>query len=151
MTVALGSDHAGFQLKEIIKRHLEGRGTDVADFGTFCESSVDYPDISLPVAQAVRNGEVRCGILVCGTGVGMAIAANKYTGIRAALCGDTYSARCAREHNDANILTLGSRVTGPGPALEIVTVFSETEFSGGRHTRRLNKISLIEASGRSQL
>ncbi len=151
MQVALGSDHAGFQLKELIKRHLEARSTAVTDFGTFCENRVDYPDISLPVVQAVRNGEFRCGILICGTGIGMAIAANKYHGIRAALCGDTFSARCAREHNDANILTLGSRVTGSGPALEIVEVFVETDFSGGRHSQRLNKISLIEKSGRSQL
>ncbi len=151
MQVALGSDHAGFELKEMIKQHLEGRGEEVADFGTFCENRVDYPDISLPVVQAIRAGEVQCGILICGTGIGMAIAANKYHGIRAALCGDTYSARCAREHNDANILTLGARVTGPGPVLDIVEVFIKTDFSGGRHTQRLNKINLIEKSGRSQL
>lgn len=144
MRVALGADHAGFQLKELIKQELLSREVECTDFGTFCENSVDYPDISYPVVQAIRSGEFRFGILVCGTGVGMAIAANKYSGIRAALCSDTYSARCAREHNDANILTLGARVIGPGPVLDIVDLFLNTPFREGRHRRRLDKITLIE-------
>ncbi|HOA34688.1 MAG TPA: ribose 5-phosphate isomerase B [Bacillota bacterium] len=148
MAIALGSDHAGFALKKMIGEHLEAKGIDFADFGTFCESSVDYPDIALPLIAAVAAGDYQLGILVCGTGIGMTIAANKYPGIRAALCGDTFSARCAREHNDANILTLGARVTGPGPALEIVDVFLKSSFKEGRHRRRLEKIAFIERGGR---
>lgn len=144
MRVALGSDHAGFPLKELIREELRKRGIDYGDFGTFCENSIDYPDIAYPVVQAVRSGEFTCGILVCGTGIGMSITANKYAGIRAALCGDPFTARCAREHNDANVLTLGARVIGPGPALDIVDVFLRTPFQGGRHRRRLEKIGLLE-------
>ncbi len=144
MRVALGSDHAGFKLKELIKEDLRAREVELTDFGTFCESSIDYPDISFPVVQAVRDGAFAFGILVCGTGIGMAIAANKYPGIRAALCSETYSARCAREHNDANVLTLGARVIGPGPALDIVRVFLKTPFAAGRHEERLEKIALLE-------
>ena len=148
MAIALGSDHAGFALKKMIGEHLEAKEIDFADFGTFCESSVDYPDIALPLIAAVAAGDYQLGILVCGTGIGMTIAANKYPGIRAALCGDTFSARCAREHNDANILTLGARVIGPGPALEIVDVFLKSSFKEGRHRRRLEKIAFIERGGR---
>jgi ribose 5-phosphate isomerase B len=142
--VALGCDHAGFRLKELIKEDLRAKKIDCSDFGTFCENSIDYPDIAFPVVQAVQSGEFDCGILVCGTGIGMAIAANKHPGIRAAPCGETFSARCAREHNDANILTLGARVIGTGPALEIVGVFLQTPFLAGRHQARLDKIALIE-------
>ena len=148
MKIALGSDHAGYSLKELIKEQLVSKGMDVSDFGTFCENSVDYPDIVLPLVEAVAAAQFNYGILVCGTGIGMAISANKYRGIRAALCGDTFSARCARLHNDANVLTLGSRVIGPGPALEIVNIFLETPFEGGRHSRRLEKIGLVEEQGR---
>lgn len=144
MKIVLGSDHAGFTLKEMIRERLEQGDYEVADFGTFCENSVDYPDIALPLAKAVAAGEFTLGILVCGTGAGMAMAANKQRGIRAALCGDTFTARCAREHNDANILTLGARVTGPGPALEIVETFLRSSFQGGRHSRRLDKITFME-------
>lgn len=144
MKIVLGSDHAGFALKEIIREHLVKSKYEVTDFGTFCENSVDYPDIALPLVKAVAAGVFSFGILVCGTGVGMAIAANKHPGIRAALCGDTFTARCAREHNDANILTLGARVTGPGPALEIVDIFIKSLFQGGRHSRRLDKIAFME-------
>lgn len=144
MRIVLGGDHAGFALKEAIRAHLTEQGHEVADFGTFCENSVDYPDIALPLAEAVSAGEFDRGILVCGTGVGMAIAANKCPGIRAALCGDTFTARCAREHNDANVLTLGARVTGPGPALEIADLFINSSFQGGRHRRRLDKIAFME-------
>ncbi len=149
MKVALGSDHAGFPLKEKVKEFLREKKIDFTDFGTFCESSVDYPDIVVPVAQGIQTGEFQYGILICGTGVGMAIAACKYTGIRAALCGDSYTARCAREHNDANILTLGARVTGTGLALEMVDIFLKTPFSGGRHQNRINKIAMIEKRERS--
>jgi len=148
MAIALGSDHAGFALKKLIGEHLEAKGMEVADFGTFSESSVDYPDIALPLIAAVAAGDYPLGILVCGTGIGMTIAANKYPGIRAALCGDTFSARCAREHNDANILTLGARVVGPGLALAIVDAFLESSFQGGCHQRRLEKIAFIERGGR---
>ncbi len=144
MRVALGSDHAGFRLKEQIKEHLQSLEITFTDFGTFCENSIDYPDISLPVAQGIKNGEFQYGILICGTGVGMAIAACKYSGVRAALCSEAFTARCAREHNDANILTLGARVTGSGLALDIVEIFLKTPFAGGRHLKRLNKITLIE-------
>jgi ribose 5-phosphate isomerase B len=151
MRVALGSDHAGFHLKEHIKEDLQAMEIAFTDFGTFCENSVDYPDISLPVAQGIKDGEFTYGILICGTGVGMAIAASKYTGIRAALCSEAYTARCAREHNDANILTLGSRVIGSGLALNIVEIFLKTPFAGGRHQKRLDKIALIEKKERNSL
>lgn len=143
MEIVLGSDHAGFLLKEAIREHLEKADYAVADFGTFCEDSVDYPDIALPLVKAVAAGEFPLGILVCGTGVGMAMAANKHPGIRAALCGDTFTARCAREHNNANVLALGARVTGPGPALEIVDIFMSSSFQGGRHSRRLDKVAFM--------
>ncbi|NMD42998.1 MAG: ribose 5-phosphate isomerase B [Firmicutes bacterium] len=144
MKIVLGSDHAGFLLKEEIRAYLAGTGHEAADFGTFCENSVDYPDIALPLAEAVAAGNYTLGILICGTGVGMAIAANKHPGIRAALCGDPFTARFAREHNDANVLTLGARVTGPGLALEIVDTFINSIFQGERHRRRLKKIAFME-------
>lgn len=144
MEIALGSDHAGYSLKELIKQHLKTQGVVCSDFGTFCENSIDYPDIALAIVTAVNEGDNLLGILVCGTGIGMAIAANKHAGIRAALCGDPFSARCARAHNDANILTLGARVVGPGLALEVVDVFINTEFQGGRHQKRVDKIALFE-------
>lgn len=144
--LAIGSDHGGFILKERIKEFLENEGFDVKDFGTFNSEAVDYPDFAVKVAQAVACGECDKGILCCGTGIGVAIAANKVPGIRAALCGDTFSAHSSREHNDANILTLGERVTGPGLALDIVKVWLSSEFAGGRHERRIKKIAEIEAS-----
>lgn len=142
--LAIGSDHGGFLLKERIKEYLEAEGVAFKDFGTFDAQSVDYPDFALMVAEAVASGECDKGILCCGTGIGVAIAANKVPGIRAALCGDTFSAHCSREHNDANILTLGERVVGPGLALEIVKVWLAAEFAGGRHQKRVNKIAEIE-------
>ncbi len=144
MTIAIGSDHAGFQLKEEVVRHLRESGKTCRDMGVFDEKSADYPDIAAAVVEAVAAGECFCGILICGTGIGMSIAANKRSGIRAALCGDPYSARCAREHNDANILTMGSRVIGPGLAVEIVEVFLNASFTGGRHSSRLEKIIQME-------
>ncbi len=145
MKVALGCDHAGFKLKEHIRKYVENSSHTCKDFGVFSEDSIDYPDIAVSVAAAVQSGEYDCGILICGTGIGMSIAANKNAGIRAALCGEAYSAKCAREHNDANILTMGSRVIGPGLALDIVDHFLTTPFSGGRHVNRLQKIERLEA------
>lgn len=144
MKVALGSDHGGFTLKEEIKEYLKKQGIQYKDFGTHSTDSCDYPDIALPVAKAVAAGEMDKGILICGTGIGIGIAANKVQGIRAALCHDTFSARASREHNDANILTMGERVIGKGLALNIVEIWLNTEFSGGRHQRRVDKIEQLE-------
>jgi len=144
--IALGADHGGYQLKEEIKKWLSERKEqyEVKDFGTFSTDSCDYPDIAKPVAEAVAAGECALGILVCGTGIGVSIVANKIPGIRAALCGDTFSAKASREHNDANILTLGERVIGRGLALEIVEAWLTTPFAGGRHQRRVDKITALD-------
>lgn len=144
LKIAIGCDHGGFRLKEEIRKMLQEKEYDLKDFGTFSEDSVDYPDIALEVAKAVRDGAFDRGILICGTGIGIGIAANKLVGIRAALCHDTFSARASREHNDANILTMGERVIGPGLARDIVSIWLETDFAGGRHARRVEKISGIE-------
>lgn len=144
MKVAIGSDHGGFRLKEEIKKMLEEEKVEFKDYGTYSEDSVDYPDISYQVAQAVQSQEYDKGILICGTGIGIGIAANKIPGIRAALCHDTFSARASREHNDANILTMGERVIGPGLAKDIVKIWLNTEFAGGRHSRRVEKICNLE-------
>ncbi len=146
VTVAIGSDHAGFRLKEEIIGLLQEEGYAFRDFGTFSEESVDYPDIALDVAKAVRSGEYQRGILICGTGIGIGIAANKMEGIRAALCHDTFSAKASREHNDANILTMGERIVGPGLAKDIAGVWLKTDFAGGRHARRVQKIIDFEKS-----
>ena len=142
--VALCSDHAGYPVKEAVKRWLEGQGIACKDFGTYSEESCDYPVYGEAVARAVASGECERGILICGTGIGISISANKVKGIRAALCGDCYSAEMTRRHNDANILALGARVLGPGLALKIVDTFLSTEFEGGRHARRVAMISDIE-------
>ena len=142
--IAIGSDHGGIELKSDIKKYLLEEGYEVKDFGTNSSDSCDYPDYAIPVAEAVAAKEYDFGILVCGTGIGIGIAANKVPGIRAALCSDTFSAHATREHNDANILTLGQRVVGPGLALDIVKTFLHTEFEGGRHINRIDKISEIE-------
>lgn len=144
MKIALGSDHGGFKLKEEIKAYLDSEGYTYKDFGTLSEDSVDYPDYALQVAESVACGEYDRGILICGTGIGIGIAANKVRGIRAALCHDTFSARASREHNNANILTMGERVIGPGLARDIVKAWLEAEFSGGRHLIRIDKIKEIE-------
>ncbi|KNZ68400.1 RpiB/LacA/LacB family sugar-phosphate isomerase [Thermincola ferriacetica] len=144
MKVAIGSDHGGFRLKEEIKKFLTEENIEFKDFGTYSEDAVDYPDISYLVAKAVQKGEYTRGILICGTGIGIGIAANKLPGIRAALCHDTFSARASREHNDANILTMGERVIGPGLARDIVKIWLSTEFAGGRHLRRVQKICQLE-------
>lgn len=144
MRIALGSDHGGLILKEEIKKYLVEKGLEYKDFGTHSTDSCDYPDIALPAAKAVAAGEFDRGILICGTGIGIGIAANKVNGIRAALCHDTFSARASREHNNANILTMGERVIGRGLALDIVDIWIKTEFSGGRHQNRVDKIHQIE-------
>ena len=145
MKIALGSDHGGFQLKETIRAWLLENGYEVDDKGTYDEQSCDYPDYGKAVALAVAGGQVDRGILVCGTGIGISIAANKVNGIRATVCGDTYSAKLTRQHNDANVLSIGQRVTGPGLAVDIVEIWLNTEFEGGRHAARLEKIAQIEA------
>lgn len=143
--IAVGSDHAGYALKAEILDYLEKKGYEVKDFGT-CDStcSADYPDLGQLVAEAVAGGDCERGIIICGTGIGISISANKVPGIRAALCTDSYMAKMSREHNDANILALGGRVVGPGLALDIVSAWLEADFLGGRHLDRVNKISLIE-------
>jgi len=143
--IALGSDHAGLELKKEIMEHLQGKGYPVKDFGTYTKDSSDYPDSAAAVAKEVSKGEFEFGILVCGTGIGISIAANKVPGIRAALCSDTFSAHSCREHNNANILALGQRVVGAGLALDIVDTFLAAEFQGGRHEMRIKKITELEA------
>ncbi|WP_134683412.1 ribose 5-phosphate isomerase B [Brevibacillus migulae] len=145
MKVALAADHGGFRLKDEIKKWLESQHIEVEDFGCSCADSVDYPDYALPVAQKVAAGEFDRGILICGTGVGMSIAANKVAGIRCALVHDSFTAKATREHNDTNVLAMGERVIGPGLALDIVKIWLETEFQGGRHARRVEKVMEIEA------
>lgn len=144
MKIALGSDHAGLPLKNEIIKHLEGKGIEIKDFGTYTEESCDYPDYAQNVAEKVVAKEFDFGILVCGTGIGISIAANKVKGVRAALCSDTFSAHACREHNNANILALGQRVVGVGLALDIVDNFLNAEFQGGRHENRVNKMMGIE-------
>jgi len=144
MKVAIGADHGGFKLKAEINDLLQELGIDYTDFGTHSSDSIDYPDVAIPVAEAVANGEFDRGILICGTGIGIGIAANKVKGTRAALVHDTFSAKATRQHNDSNILTMGERVIGPGLAREIAQLWLETEFEGGRHENRVCKISDYE-------
>ena len=143
---AIGADHAGCEVKNNIKEYLQSKGCEVVDFGTHSTESVDYPDFARQVAESVVNAECQRGILVCGTGIGMAIAANKVRGIRAATCNDTYTARVAAEHNDANVLCVGARVVHSDVALVIVKEWRKHEYKGDRHQRRLDKISEIERS-----
>ena len=139
--IAIGSDHGGFELKKEIMAHLDARGLEYKDFGTYSDASCDYPVYGKAVAKAVASGECERGIIICGTGIGISIAANKVHGIRAALCGDCFSAEATRQHNDANVLALGARVVGPGLALKIVDTFLDTPFSSGeRHIRRIEMI-----------
>jgi len=144
MKIALGADHKGFALKDRIKAYLDKRGDDVADYGTFSEESCDYPDFGLKVAHAIRAGAAKVGINICWTGNGMNIAANKVTGIRSALCLSEDMAKLAREHNDANILSLASKYTEPESALKIVEAFLTSDYQGGRHVPRLAKIAAEE-------
>ena len=143
--IALGCDHGGFALKEAIKNHLDARGIADEDFGTHTSDSVDYPRFAYMVAQAVASGACELGILCCGTGIGISIAANKVAGTRAAVCHDAITAEMTRRHNDANILCLGGRILETKEALEMVDVFLETPFDGGRHSKRIEQISQIEA------
>ena len=139
--LAIACDHGGYAYKQTIMQHLADREIEYRDFGSFSPDSCDYPDYAQPVAKAVASGECEKGILICGTGIGMSIAANKVRGIRAAVCGDSFSARATREHNDANILCLGARVISEAKALEITDIFLDTPFSGDeRHSRRISKI-----------
>ena len=144
MKIALGSDHGGFQLKEAIKAYLDARQIDYIDYGTNSTESVDYPEFGQKVAEAVVAGHCERGILCCGTGVGISMAANKVPGIRCAVVSDTYSAQMSREHNDANVLSLGGRVVGEGLALHIVEIWLKAEFIGGRHGNRVSLIGNIE-------
>ena len=150
MKVAIAADHGGFALKQQLRTWLEEWGIDYRDFGTHDEQSVDYPDYAEPVARAVAAGEFDRGILICGSGIGMSIAANKVPGIRAAVCHDTFSARATRQDNDSNVLTLGARVVGPGLAREVVKVWLDTEFAAGRHARRVDKIKKLEEQGQTE-
>lgn len=139
--IALGSDQAGYELKQVVMRHLEKRGLSYKDYGSYSPDSVDYPVYGKKVAHAIVDGECDKGILICGTGIGISIAANKVPGIRAAVCSDCFSAEATRLHNDANILAFGARVVGPGLAEKIVDIFLDTEFSGvERHKRRVDMI-----------
>lgn len=144
MKIAIGCDHGGLHLKQEITELVTTLGHEVEDFGTYSTESCDYPDIAEPVAHAVTEGKADRGILICGTGIGIGISANKIKGIRAALCHDSFSAKYSRLHNDANILTMGERVIGLGLAKDIVTIWLNTEFEGGRHARRVEKISALE-------
>lgn len=145
MIIGIGSDHGGFELKEEMKKFMEENGYEVRDFGTDSKESVDYPDFGKVVGEAVVAGEIDKGVVICGTGIGISISANKVKGVRAALCGDVYSARMSREHNNANIIAMGGRVLGVDLAKEILSTFLKSEFQGGRHERRVNKIAEIES------
>jgi ribose 5-phosphate isomerase B len=142
--VAIASDHGGIRIREEIKKLMDEMGIEYIDLGCECETSVDYPDYAIPVAEKVAKGEVDRGILICGTGIGMSIAANKVKGVRCALVHDVFSAKATREHNDSNVLAMGERVIGPGLAREIAKVWLTTEYEGGRHENRLKKIAEYE-------
>ena len=144
MLTAMACDHRGFRLKTELAAFVRELGHEVQDLGCFDEQAVDYPDLGQQVAQKVSHGEAERGILICGSGIGMSIVANKFPGIRAALVQDVYSARLAKEHNNANILVLGGMIVGPGLACEMVRVWLEAEFQGGRHLQRLEKIKALE-------
>ncbi|MDR1589241.1 MAG: ribose 5-phosphate isomerase B [Oscillospiraceae bacterium] len=148
--IALACDHGGFAHMRELKLHLDGRGVAYKDFGTYTDDSCDYPEYAEKAARAVVSGECSAGILICGTGIGMSIAANKIPGVRAALCSDCFSAEMTRRHNDANVLTLGARVTGAGLMLRIVDIFLDTGFDGGRHARRVGMIGELERSANCQ-
>ncbi|MGX4670769.1 ribose 5-phosphate isomerase B [Cerasibacillus sp. JNUCC 74] len=146
MKVIITADHAGMTIRNEIKELLKEMNIEFEDTGCSCEESVDYPDYALPAAERIANGEFDRGIFICGTGIGMSIAANKVKGIRCALTHDVYSAKLTRQHNDSNVIALGERVIGPGLAREIVKVWLETAFDGGRHENRINKITKYEDS-----
>jgi len=149
MKMVIGSDHGGLELKRIVLEALLDRGESVEDCGTYNGDSVDYPDFAIKVASSVSRGEVERGILICGTGIGMSIVANKYPGVRAALVTDVFMAQMAMEHNNANILVLGGRVLDNAKALQMVNVWLDSRYEGGRHQLRLDKIAEVEAAIRS--
>ena len=142
--IIIGCDHGGLELKKEIIKHLNDRNIETVDVGTYTSESCNYPDYAKALCKRIQSGEFERGILVCGTGIGMSIAANKHKGIRAACCSDTFSARMTRMHNDANVLCLGGRVVGPGLACDMVDLFVDTDFQGGRHTQRVAMLSQIE-------
>jgi len=142
--IALASDHAGFPLKEEIKAYFEKEGIKFIDLGTDSLASVNYPDYAEKLCNSITNGEAALGVLVCGTGIGMSMAANKHKGIRAACCSDTFSARMTRMHNDANVLCMGARVVGAGLAIDMVDLFITTEFEGGRHQARVDMLNALD-------
>ena len=145
MKISLGCDHGGLELKDAIKQHLLDRGFEVKDCGTFTKDSCDYPDYARPAAEAVASGECEKGIVVCTTGIGVSITANKVKGVRCALLSDLMSAKMTRQHNNTNMMALGQGVVGPMLALQIVDAWLDTEFEGGRHQRRIDKMMAIEA------
>ena len=142
--IAIGSDHGGYLLKEELKKHLEEKGIEFKDFGTDSAASCDYPVYAEKVCRAIQSGECEKGILICGTGIGMSMCANKCKGSRAALCGDHFSAEFTRKHNDANVLCMGARTIGPGVALQLADIFLTTEFEGGRHEKRVSMMMELE-------
>lgn len=148
MTIAIASDHGGYELKETLKKHLEEKKISFTDCGTDSTASCDYPDFAEKACRLVQEGKAERAVLICGTGIGMSIAANKMRGIRAACCHDTFSAHFTRAHNDANVLCMGARVVGPGLAEFVLDAFLEGTFEGGRHQRRLDKIARLEEEGR---
>ena len=142
--LVIGCDHAAPELKAIVRDHLIARGFDVVDVGTHTTDSCNYPDYAHALCEKIQSGECELGILICGTGIGMSMAANKHKGIRAACCSDTFSARLTRLHNDANVLCLGARVVGPGLAMDLVDAFLDAEFEGGKHKRRIDMFAEFE-------
>ena len=144
MKLAIGCDHGGFELKKEVLAHLKARGIEFEDLGCPDASSCDYPVYAKKVTEQIQSGAADLGILICGTGIGMSMSANKEPGIRAALCHDVFSAKATREHTDANVLCMGARVVGPGLALQLVDAFLDTEFEGGRHQRRIDKVMALE-------
>lgn len=150
MKLIIGSDHAGFELKEYLIAFLRTRNIEVVDWGVANEAPADYPDIGQAVAEKISRQEFARGILICGTGIGMSIVANRFPGVRAALCHDLYTARLSREHNDANLLVLGGRLLGKGLAQEILQVWLESEFQGGHHQRRIAKINALDQEIRKE-
>lgn len=148
MRIAIGSDHAGYELKQLLLEELRDLGDEVADYGTDSLESCDYPDIAIPLAEAVSAGEHDLGVLICSNGVGPSIVANKVHGVRAALCHDVFSARRAREHTNANVLAMGAWAIGRGAASEIVRAFRDATFEGGRHQRRLDKLQALDDATR---
>ena len=148
MKIAIGCDHTAIDLKETIKKHLQDKGHEVEDVGTYSKESCDYPIYGFKVANKIKNGEAERGVLICGTGVGISLSANKVKGIRAVVCSEPYTAKMARMHNNAQIVAMGARVVSDGLATDIVDAFMNAEFEGGRHQRRVDILSRIEETGR---